>query len=66
MSMCNDNNDLSFDEWYELFKDKSRSLGYKGPIDKYSFEWNYEEGETPEFAAEQFVKEMLDLSLIHI
>lgn len=51
-------NDLEFDEWFDLFSRRCRTYGYNGPIDKYSFEWNWEEGETPEYAAEQFVKEM--------
>ena len=54
------NEDLTFNDWFDLFVDKCRALGYAGPIDKYSFEWNYEEDETPEYAAEQFVKEMFD------
>lgn len=52
------NEDLSFDEWFDLLTDKCRNLGYNGPIDKYTFEWDYDEGKTPEFAAEEFVKEM--------
>lgn len=51
-------NDLDFDTWFDIFIDKCKELGYKGPVDKYTFEWNWEEGETPEYAAEQFVKEM--------
>ena len=51
--------DLSFDEWFDIFTDKCRQLGYTGPIDKYTFESDYEvEGKTPEFAAEEFVAEM--------
>jgi len=50
--------DLGFDEWFDLFTDKCKQRGYIGPIDKYSFEWNWEDGETPEYAAEEFVKEM--------
>lgn len=49
--------DYDFDTWFELFVDKCRQLNYVGPIDKYSFEWNWEDGETPEGAAELFVKE---------
>ena len=51
-------NDLSFNEWFDLFTSICDSLGYDGPIDKYSFEWNWEEGETPEKAANDFVGEM--------
>lgn len=50
--------DMEFDQWYDIFLGKCNSLGYSGAIDKYSFEWNWEDGETPEFAAEEFVKEM--------
>ena len=50
--------DFDFDTWFDLMMDKCRSLGYNGTIDKYTFEWNWEEGETPEKAAEDFVKEM--------
>lgn len=50
--------DLSFDEWFDLFRDRVRLMGYYGVIDKYSFEWNYEEGQAPEDAAAVFVEEM--------
>lgn len=52
------NEDISFDEWFYIFTDKCKALGYKGEIDKYTFEEDYENGKTPEFAAEDFVKEM--------
>ena len=54
------NEDLSFDEWFDIFVDKTKSLNYNGPIDKYTFESDYEEGKTPEFSATEFVKEMND------
>lgn len=51
--------DFEFDEWFDIFTDYCRkTLNYEGAIDKYTFEWNWENGETPEYAAEQFVKEM--------
>lgn len=51
--------DLSFDEWFDIFKSTCLlEHGYQGPIDKYTFEWNYEEGETPEYAAANFIQEM--------
>jgi ketol-acid reductoisomerase len=50
--------EMTFDEWFDLFVDRCKALGYTGPIDKYCFEWNYEDGETPEYAAEEFVNEM--------
>ena len=52
------NEDLSFDEWFGIFTDKTKSLGYVGEIDKYTFEADYDEGKTPEFSAEEFVNEM--------
>jgi hypothetical protein len=52
--------ELDFDVWFDIFQDKCRSLGYNGLIDKYTFEWNWKEGETPEKAAEEFVTEMKD------
>lgn len=52
------NEDLSFDEWFDIFQSKCKALGYNGNIDKYTFEWDYEEGKTPEYSAEEFVKEM--------
>ena len=47
-----------FDIWFDIFLGHTKILGYTGPVDKYTFEWNWEDGETPEYAAEQFVKEM--------
>lgn len=50
--------DLSFDEWFDIFLDKTKQLGYHGPVDKYTFEFDYETGVTPEKSATDFVKEM--------
>lgn len=50
--------ELDFDEWFDLFIDKCKRLDYHGLVDKYSFEMNWIEGETPDYAAEQFVEEM--------
>jgi hypothetical protein len=50
--------DLSFEEWFAIFQDKCKALGYEGPIDKYGVEVYYEEENTPEHAAELFVAEM--------
>jgi hypothetical protein len=52
--------DLDFDMWFDMMEDKARSLDYEGSVDKYSFQCNWEDGETPEYAAEEFVKEMTD------
>ena len=35
-----------------------KKLNYTGPIDKDTFESDYEEGKTPELSAAEFVKEM--------
>jgi len=50
--------DMEFDEWFDIFVANCKSQGYKGPIDKYSFECDWEDGQTPEYAAQEFVKEM--------
>lgn len=51
---------MSFDQWFDVFIDQTKSLGYSGPIDRGSFESEYLDGKTPESSAESFVKEMLD------
>lgn len=51
---------MSFEEWYDIFVDKCRSLDYYGPIDKWTFEEDYLLDKTPEEAAEEFVAEMMD------
>ena len=54
----NISDDMSFDEWFDIFIDHARKkLQYNGPIDKYTFEADYEEGKTPEASAEDFVNE---------
>jgi hypothetical protein len=50
--------DMDFDQWFDIFTDCVRKLGHKGPIDKYAFEWDYEDGKTPEYSAEEWMKEM--------
>lgn len=50
--------DIDFDQWFDIFQDKAKNLGYTGPIDKYSFEAEWEDGKTPEASAEEFVEEM--------
>lgn len=51
---------LDFDSWFNIFTDKARKLEYQGPIDKYSQEWDWHYGKTPEASAEDFVKEMTE------
>ena len=51
--------DMSFDEWFDIFVDTAKNLGYDGPIDKYTFESDYAiDNRTPEAAAKLFVNEM--------
>lgn len=47
----------NFDEWFDIFVDKCRELGYTGPIDRESVEWDFD-GDTPEDAAREFVAEL--------
>ena len=54
----NNANNIDFDQWFDIFQSKVKALGWTGPIDKYTFEWNWEDGETPEKAAEDFANEM--------
>lgn len=50
--------DFSFDEWFDIFVDEIKKLDYHGPVDKYTFEAEYEDVRTPEAAAKYFVEEM--------
>lgn len=50
----------TFEQWFEVFTDKVRQMGYKGSIDKETFEGDYEYGRTPDFSAKSFVREMND------
>lgn len=52
------NDCISFDEWFDLFLDKTRSLGYNSPLDKYSFEAEWKVGIMSESSAENFVEKM--------
>lgn len=52
------NEDFSFDEWFDIFTNEVKKLNYDGPIDKYTFEADYDEGKTPEYSAKLFVEEM--------
>lgn len=52
------NDDLTFDQWFDIFQDEVRSKGYSGPLDKYSFESDYEETKTPEAAASEFIEDI--------
>ena len=52
------NEDITFDEWFDIFLDEVKSINWAGPVDKYTFEDDYERGNTPEAAAREFVAEM--------
>ena len=47
-----------FDEWFDCFTLELKEEGYKGPVDKYSFEWNWEEEQSPEWAVYEFLEEI--------
>lgn len=50
--------EIEFDEWFDLFVDYLRRLGYNGPIDKHSFEDEFEAGKAPEESASEFFNEI--------
>lgn len=52
------NEDLSFDEWFDIFTGKARELGYDGPIDRDTFKDDYDEDASPQDIAIEFVEEM--------
>jgi hypothetical protein len=54
--------DFEFDEWFDLMSDHLKTLGYTGMLDKNSFEFYWETGETPEYAAERYFLEYNDLA----
>jgi len=51
--------DFDFEEWFDIFIDECKRLGYTGAADKYSFENDWETGKTPSESAQSFVSEML-------
>ena len=50
--------DMSFDEWFDSFVTQCGIHGYEGPIDKYTFEADYEDGK--KLYKELFDKEFED------
>lgn len=52
--------ETTFEEWFDIFIDKCSSLGYDGAIDKGTFEFEHENGMSPEESAISFVKEMTE------
>ena len=43
-------------EDFDEFTIKLEQAGYKGPVDKYTFEWNWKEKQSPDYAAISFYK----------
>ncbi len=50
--------DIGFDEWFDIFTDQALQTGYTGSIDKESFREDYDNGKSPEEAAKEFIKEI--------
>ena len=50
--------EMTFKEWFTLFRGQCRLFCYNGPIDKDAFLEDYEAGLSPEAAALTFVDEM--------
>lgn len=48
----------TFDNWFDIFTDECRKLGYDGVIDKDSFEFDFLFGKAPEISAADFVNEI--------
>lgn len=49
---------ISFEQWFDIFQDETKELGYSGPIDKESIKSEYHNDKSPESSAKEFVKEM--------
>lgn len=47
-----------FEIWFDDFVDRCRLLGYKGPIDTDSAQFEWDSGKDADKAAIEFVKEM--------
>ena len=50
--------EMTFDEWFDIFVAECSKLGYKGSIDRGSAFTDYDDEQSPEFAASEFVKQM--------
>jgi len=49
---------LEFENWYDIFIDSVRSLGYHGPVDRDSGRMDYDNNLEPEEAAKSLVEEL--------
>lgn len=52
--------EFEFEQWFDIFLDEVKKLGYKGPVDMGTFEMDWEIGKSPEETAKEFVAEMED------
>jgi hypothetical protein len=50
--------EIDYDTWFDLMRDKAKALGYRGPIDRHTFMEVYENGTSPEVAAKDFIEEL--------
>ena len=48
----------TFTEWFDVFQSKLDQMGYQGPIDRHTFECEWEEGKDPYDSAELFYEEI--------
>ena len=49
--------DLEFEEWFKILLKKLKELGHTEPIDKYEYEFYWEENENPDMVALLIIKE---------
>ena len=52
------NEEMDYEEWFPIFVTAVRATGYKEPIEFGTYEAEYSTGQTPEAAAQEFVKEI--------
>lgn len=50
---------FDFDTWFDLFTSHLKKKGYTGPLDKETFEEDYEDGKSPEEAGDKYYDEYL-------
>jgi hypothetical protein len=48
----------SYEQWFDCFYERVNQLGYHGPVDRGTFESDFENGIDPYNAAKDFVIEM--------
>ena len=49
---------MDIDEWFDIFMETLRKLGYRGPVDKDPFVEDWEGDESPENSAREFFEEI--------